>query len=111
MKPGWSFLQIVLCVAVSFALSARGAAAQDEQDKDNYFTGTLVENTPDHLKVSRVLQGKKEEHVFRVNAQTKIEGRLRLRVRINVRYVSDDNGDTAILVIVRPTAATPKNKK
>jgi hypothetical protein len=94
-------------MVISFALSARCVAAQD--DEDNYFTGTLVENASDHMKVSRVLQGKKEERVFKVNAQTKIEGgRLKLKQRITVRYISADEKDTAILVIVRP--ATKKQK-
>ena len=87
-----------------------GIAAQEDQD--NSFTGTLVENTSNHLKVSRVLQGKAEERVFKVNAQTKIEGgRLRLRQRVYVRYVSSgDEGDIAILVIIR-AATTPDKKK
>jgi hypothetical protein len=80
-----------------------------QEDQDNYFTGTLVENTPDHLKVSRVLQGKAEERFFKVNAQTKIEGgRLRLKARITVRYITGDDKDTAILVIVRPAAKKQK---
>ena len=96
-------------MVLSFALSARCVAAQDDQDKDNYFTGTLVENTPDHLKVSRVLQGKSEARFFKMNAETKIEGgRLRLRARITVRYISGDDSDTAILVIVRPAAKKTK---
>ena len=91
-------------MVLSFAFSARCVAAQDEQDKDNYFTGTLVENTPDHVKVSRVLQGKSEERVFKVNTETKVEGgRLRLKARITVRYVTGDDIDTAILVIIRPS--------
>jgi hypothetical protein len=95
----------LMLMVLSFALIARIAAAQDDQDKDNYFTGTLVENTPDHMKVSRVLQGKSEERVFKVNVQTKVEGgRLRLKARITVRYVSGDDSDTAILVIIRPAA-------
>jgi hypothetical protein len=89
---------------------ALGFAAQEDQD--NYFTGTLVENASDHLKVSRVLQGKTEERVFKVNAQTKIEGgRLRARERVTVRYVTADEGDTAILVIIRPATAPPKKQK
>ena len=100
----------LLVIALSFAFSARCVAAQEDQD--NYFTGTLVENPPDHLKVSRVLQGKSEERVFKVNAQTKIEGgRLRLRERVTVRYVTGDDGDLAILVIVRPAVTPPKGKK
>ena len=99
----------LLLMVLSFALIAKSVAAQDDPDKDNYFTGTLVENTPDHLKVSRVLQGKAEERVFKVNAQTKIEGgRLRLKQRVNVRYVANDDSYTAILVIVRPTTKKQK---
>ena len=103
---------LLLLMVLGFALSAPCVAAQDDQDKDNYFTGTLVENAPDHLKVSRVLQGKTEAHVFKMNAETKVEGgRLRLRQRINVRYISSDDGDVAILVIVRPTRAQAKKQK
>jgi len=99
----------LLLMILGFALIARCVAAQDDQDKDNCFTGTLVEKTPDHLKVSRVLQGKTEERVFKVNAQTKVEGgRLRLKQRVNVRYISADDVYTAILVIVRPSTKTKK---
>src|ERR1700676_4332742 len=92
----------LLLMVLSFALSGRCVVAKDEQD-NNSFTGTLVESTPDHLKVSRVVQGKTEGRVFKVTAQTKIEGgRLRLRQRIYVRYISSDDSDTAILVIIRP---------
>jgi hypothetical protein len=106
MKLCCSLLFIVLVSA----FSARCVAAQEDQD--NYFTGTLVENASDHMKVSRVLQGKSEDRVFKVNAQTKIEGgRLRLRERITVRYVSGDDSDTAILVIVRPATTQPKKQK
>jgi|SRR6185436_10946257 len=97
----------LVIVILSIALVATFLAAQDDQD--NYFTGTLVENESDHLKVSRVLQGKAEDRVFKVNAQTKIEGgRLRLRERITVRFIAGDEGDTAILVIVRPAAKSKK---
>ena len=97
---------LVFLVLIS-AFSARCVAAQEDQD--NYFTGTLIESAPDHVKVSRVLQGKSEEHVFKVNAQTKIEGgRLRARDRVTVRFIAGDEGDVAILVIVRPAT---KGKK
>ena len=97
----------LIIVILSVALLATAVAAQEDQD--NYFTGTLVENAPDHLKVSRVLQGKAEDRDFKVNAQTKVEGgRLRLRERVTVRFIAGDEGDTAILVIVRPAT---KNKK
>jgi hypothetical protein len=100
----------LLLMVLSFALIARSVAAQDDQD-NNSFTGTLVESAPDHLKVTRpsAVKGKTDARVFKVNAQTKIEGgRLRLRQRIYVRYVSTDDDDTAILVIIRPASKKAK---
>ena len=64
MKPRCSLLLIVL----TLAFSAVWVAAQE--DEDNYFTGNVVESAPDHLKVSRVLQGKTEERVFKMTAAT-----------------------------------------
>ena len=98
----------LLLMVLSFAFIARCVAAQDDQD-NNSFTGTLIESTPDHLKVTRVVQGKTEARVFKVTTQTKIEGgRLRLKQRIYVRYVSSDDSDTAILVIIRPSTKKTK---
>jgi hypothetical protein len=108
------FLGPLVLMVLGFAISATCVAAQQDdpdkdKDKDNYFTGTLVENAPDHLKVSRVLQGKSENRVFKINAETKVEGgRLRVRARITVRYASGDDSDTAILVIVRPASKKQK---
>ena len=104
------FLVSLVLLILGFAMSVTCVTAQqDDQDKDNYFTGTLVENAPDHLKVSRVLQGRSENRVFKINAETKVEGgRLRVRARITVRYASGDDNDTAILVIVRPASKKQK---
>jgi len=101
------FLGSLLLLVLSLALIARCVAAQDEDS--NSFTGTLVESTADHLKVTRpsAVKGKTEARVFKMTAQTKIEGgRLKLKQRIYVRYVSTDDDDTAILVIIR--ASTKK---
>jgi hypothetical protein len=82
-----------------------------EQEDNPYVTGTVIETTKDHLKVSRVLSGKTEERVFQMTAQTKVEqGRLRVRARVTVRYVSDGNGDTATLIIIRTEPAKQKPK-
>ena len=98
----------LLLIVVASAFTAVCAAEQDDED---YFTGVVVESSPNHLKVSRVLQGKTEARVFRMTEKTKIEqGRIRLRDRVTVRFVTGDEGDTAILVIVRPTSTQQKKK-
>src|SRR5437763_1650434 len=91
-------LLTILCVALTVSYTA---AAQD--DEDNYFAGTVVETAKDHLKVSRVVQGKTEVRIFLVTAATKVEGgKLRARMRVTVRFVTVDERDTATLVIIRP---------
>jgi hypothetical protein len=104
MTPRRLVLYTILCALV-FAIIA--AAQQDDQD--NYFAGTVVETAKDHLKVSRVLQGKTEQRVFRVTPDTKVEGNLRNRVRVTVRFTSDGDSYTAVLVLVRTTGKQKKN--
>ena len=84
----------LLLMVLSFAWS-RSAWPRKTTD-NNSFTGTLIESTTDHLKVTRpsAVKGKTEARVFKVTAQTKIEGgRLKLKQRIYVRYISADDID------------------
>ncbi|HEX5431792.1 MAG TPA: hypothetical protein VFW83_07490 [Bryobacteraceae bacterium] len=77
---------------------------------DAFFAGTVTEIAPDHIAVARVAQGKMQKRVFRVLPETKVEGqgRLRLKVRVTVRYQMRDEGDTATMIIVR---MPPKRRK
>jgi len=81
-------------------------AAQKEAAKkpDNY-AGTVVEYSADKVVVAKT----KESRTFRITPDTKIEGKLKAKVRVTVRYTSDENGDTATRIIVR-VATTPKPK-
>ncbi|MGH9593541.1 MAG: hypothetical protein ACRD5L_10650 [Bryobacteraceae bacterium] len=81
-----------------------------QEDQGSYFAGTVIETAKDHLKISAVRQGKSEERQFRMTPQTKVEGRLRVRVRVTVRYVSAPEGDTATLVIIRTDPVKKKGK-
>ncbi len=76
----------------------------EEPKPETYFAGTVIETTPDKITVSRVVLGKTEKRVFRVTPETKCEGKLKAKVRVTIRYVTTDDGDTAELIIVRPSA-------
>ena len=71
---------------------------------DAFFAGTVVESTAEKLTLTRTVLGKPEDRTFIVTPETKIEGRLRARVRVTVRYTSDESGDTATMIIVRSAA-------
>ncbi len=93
----------VLAVVLALLLAAHA------QKTDTFFAGTVAEMRDDAIVISRTVGGKMEHRTFQVTPDTKVEGRLRARVRVTVRYVSDDNGDTATLIVVR--AAQPAKKK
>ena len=68
----------------------------------------LVENL--EITVTRTVRGQAESRSFRVTAQTKVDGKLQKSVRVTVGFITDDNGDTATLVVVRPPVPVPPQK-
>jgi hypothetical protein len=84
-------------------LSADEPSAAAVKKADAFFAGTVVEFTDEKITVTRTVLGKPENRSFAMTPETKIEGRLRVRVRVTVRYTSDENGDTATMIIVRST--------
>jgi hypothetical protein len=78
---------------------------------DTFFAGTVSQFSAETIIVGRTVRGKAESRTFSVTPQTKIEGRLALRVRVTVRYLTDDDGDTATLIVVRGSAPAPKPVK
>jgi hypothetical protein len=84
------------------------AAPKPAPPKDAFFAGSVAELTPDHVLVSRVVHGKAQKHTFHLTPATRVEGRLRLKVRVTVRYQTLEEGDTATMIIVR---SSPKSKK
>ena len=89
-------------------LSADEPSAAAAKKADAFFAGTVVESTAEKITVTRTVLGKPENRSFSVTEDTKVEGRLRIRVRVTVRYTSDDNGDTATMIVVRSAAAKKK---
>ncbi len=75
--------------------------APNTQKGDNFFSGNVRENTAEKITIARTVLGKLETRSFIVTPDTKVEGRLRLKVRVTVRYITDDNGDTATMIVVR----------
>jgi hypothetical protein len=92
-----------LALVVPHPLWADEHSAAAPKKADAFFAGTVVESTAEMITLTRTVLGKAEDRSFVVTPDTKIEGRLRARVRVTVRYISDENGDTATMIIVRST--------
>jgi hypothetical protein len=78
---------------------------------DTFFAGTVSQFTSETIIVGRTVRGKAESRTFSLTPHTKIEGKLAVKVRVTVRYITDDDGDTATLIVVRGSAPAPKPAK
>jgi hypothetical protein len=74
------------------------------QTEANYefFSGTIVQLPEGKITVSRAVLGKPaEERSFIINGDTKIEGKLKAKVRVTVGFKPSQDGDLAVRIIVR----------
>lgn len=73
--------------------------------KDQFFTGLVTAIDDESLTVVRTAAGKTSStKTFDITAETRFEGgKPQVRARVTVRYVTTDDGDRAVHVIVRPS--------
>jgi len=85
---------------------------KSEPKYDETFSGSIVELTPAQITVSRSILGKPaEKHSFAIKPDTRVDGKLRVRVKVTVGYVTTDDGeDIARLIVVRGSQK-PSDKK
>jgi hypothetical protein len=98
------------------AKSAHPDAPKSEPKYDQTFSGTIVEVMPAKITVSRSILGKPAEmRSFIIKPDTRVEGKLKVRAKVTVGYVTSDDGDVARLIVVRSSqkpsekSTNPKN--
>lgn len=104
---------VIALLACTAATSLTADETNAAKTPDTFFAGTVAQFTAEAITVGRTVRGKAESRTFGLTPQTKIEGKLAAKVRVTVRYISDDDGDTATLIVVRgfvPKAAKQKKK-
>jgi hypothetical protein len=87
------------------ALKGRAQSPPAEaQPQDHFFAGTITALASDKITVSRTVLGSKPDtRTFLIKPETRIEGKPRLKARVTVRWVPDEEGDRAVHIIVRST--------
>ena len=98
-------------LAVAAATPLFADESNTAKTADTFFAGTVSQFSADTMIVGRTVRGKAESRTFSLTPQTKIEGKLAAKVRVTVRYITDDDGDTATLIVVRGAAPAPKPPK
>ena len=90
---------------------AKADGAKSEPKYDETFSGLIVELSATKITVSRSILGKPAEKcTFGIKPDTRVEGKLRVRAKVTVGFVTTDEGDIARLVVVRPAQKQPDKK-
>ena len=73
-----------------------------EQPAEEYFSGTVVAYAEESVTVARTVLGKSSSsRRFVITNETQIEGKLKVKVRVTVQYITKDEVDRALHIIVR----------
>jgi hypothetical protein len=89
-------------------VSPKSEPPKGEPSYQETFSGPIVELATDRITVSRSILGKPaERRTFWIKSDTKIEGHLRMKVKVTVGFVTTGDGDVARLIVVR----TPPPKR
>jgi hypothetical protein len=103
-----------LLAFIALVVFAQVAAAQEQKSAPlpvpafRYFSGTVVASNADSLSVSRTVLGRNVVlRSFVITPETVVEGELRERARVTVKYVTRDDVHEARHILVR----TPPQKR
>ena len=90
-------------VATGVAQDAAAPPSKTTQPANDIFSGTVSELAPDSITVIRKAPARDAgARKFLLDGQTKVEGKLRVKARVTVRYQADDEGQLhALHIIVR----------
>jgi hypothetical protein len=82
----------------AWAQSTRGA----ERPRSEFFSGIVTALADDHITVFKTVLGKNSEtRTFLITPETRVEGKLRMKTRVTVRYTHEEDDDRALHIIVR----------
>ena len=101
----WGILLAVLAISAPNSSSPAHAAEStpETKPKDKFFTGSVTAVDTESITVNRIVLGKNSStKTFLVDADTRFEGgQPQIRSQVTVRYVTTDDGERAMNVILR----------
>ena len=98
----WGALFLFLMAGDAAALFQDAAKPREHEVKLEFFSGTVTEFNATRVTVLReVIDRDPEERTFVINAETKIEGTLKGKVRVTVGYAAEEEVHVAVRIIVR----------
>jgi len=92
---------LLLSPIFSIAVQAQEDKAS-VQPQSEFFSGVVTELAADKITVLKTVLGKNSDtRTFLITPETHVEGKLRAKARVTVRYARADDGNRALRIIVR----------
>lgn len=89
-------------LAASAFLCAQEQPNPPAQTEDQFFAGEVTNLDPTKITVKRTILGKRSDlKTFLITSDTRIEGKPKVKSRVTVKWVTSDQGDTAVHILVR----------
>jgi hypothetical protein len=88
---------LIVCVS----LAQEPAKAPVDGTQPSMYSGIVISMGGGKLTVSRHGLSTPEKRTFSMNSATKVEGKLRTKARVTVRYRTEEDGYLAIAILVR----------
>ena len=112
-------VRLLSCVVIGVLLSLAGSSpvrsqdpsASAQQPVDQFFAGVVTALTDSSITLTRTVLGKATVRSFAITAETVVQpqgGKPKLKQKVTVKWVSGDNGDRALKIILRGSAPPPK---
>jgi hypothetical protein len=114
-------VRILLCGAIGVFLALAGSNPVRSQDPppsaqppvDQYFAGVVTALADDSITLTRTVLGKATVRTFAITPETVMQsqgGKPKLKQKVTVKWVSGENGDRAVKIILRGSAPPPKKQ-
>jgi len=125
--PSFLFLNLrdvrfVSSVTIGVLLALAGPSAVRSQDDpppsaqqpvDQYFAGVVTALTEESITLKQTVLGKATVRAFLISAETRYApegGKPKLKQKVTVQWLSGENGDRAVKIILRGSAPAPKKQ-
>jgi hypothetical protein len=126
-QPSFLFLnlrnvRLLSCGVIGVLLALAGSSpvcSQDDpppsaqQPVDQYFAGLVTALAGDSITLTRTVLGKATVRSFAITAETVVQpqgGKPKLKQKVTVKWVSEENGDRAVKIILRGSVPAPKKQ-
>lgn len=94
----WLIRTILLTLLTAVAAIPQEPPAP-KAEGESFVSGVVTELSADKIVVDRIKPA--EKRTFIRNADTKVEGKLKVKSRVTLRFATSDEGDIALSILVR----------